>query len=77
MNQNPLLSIQTFGQSVWLELIRRSTLSSRDLRQLIEEESHQASVEEAHHVLARLSETGIDLEAVRRQGVSQSEGTGH
>ncbi|MBN2098194.1 MAG: bifunctional transaldolase/phosoglucose isomerase [Dehalococcoidia bacterium] len=37
-NQNPLLKIQTFGQSVWLDFIRRGMLSSGQLRQLIDED---------------------------------------
>lgn len=38
MSENPLLNIQAFGQSVWLDLIRRGMLSSGELRQLTEED---------------------------------------
>ncbi|MBE9501331.1 MAG: bifunctional transaldolase/phosoglucose isomerase [Chloroflexi bacterium] len=38
MKQNPLLDIQIFSQSVWLDLIRRGMLSSGELQQLIEED---------------------------------------
>jgi transaldolase/glucose-6-phosphate isomerase len=38
MKENPLLKIQTLGQSVWLDLIRRGMLFSGELQQLIEED---------------------------------------
>jgi len=38
MKRNPLLKIQTFGQSVWLDFLRRGMLSSGELQQLIEED---------------------------------------
>src|SRR5574342_1044441 len=38
MKKNPLLKLQTFGQSVWMDFIRRGTLSSGELHQLIEED---------------------------------------
>lgn len=38
MRGNPLLNIQAFGQSIWLDLIRRGMLSSGELRQLVEED---------------------------------------
>src|ERR1700758_3384714 len=33
---NPLLELQDYGQSVWLDFIRRSLLTSRELQQLID-----------------------------------------
>lgn len=38
MRENPLLDIQAFGQSIWLDLIRRGMLSSGELQQLIEQD---------------------------------------
>jgi transaldolase len=35
MNKNPLLKIQELGQSIWLDFIRRSMLTSGELKQLI------------------------------------------
>ncbi len=35
---NPLLGLQLFGQSVWLDYIRRSLITSGELRRLIEED---------------------------------------
>jgi transaldolase/glucose-6-phosphate isomerase len=35
---NPLQSLQTYGQSVWLDYIRRSLLTSGELRRLVEED---------------------------------------
>lgn len=36
MKDNPLLKLRTFGQSIWLDFIRREMFSSGELRQLIE-----------------------------------------
>ena len=36
--QNPLRALQTFGQSVWLDYIRRSLITSGELRRLIDED---------------------------------------
>ncbi|HLW58990.1 MAG TPA: bifunctional transaldolase/phosoglucose isomerase [bacterium] len=38
MPTNPLLQLQAFGQSVWLDLLRRGMIESGELRQLIEED---------------------------------------
>jgi transaldolase/glucose-6-phosphate isomerase len=38
MTENPLLELETFGQSMWLDFIRRGMLSSGELQQLIEED---------------------------------------
>ncbi len=38
MSKNPLVRIQEFGQSIWLDFIRRGMLISGELRQLIEED---------------------------------------
>jgi transaldolase len=38
MNVNPLLRLESFGQSIWMDFIRRETLSSGELRRLIEED---------------------------------------
>jgi transaldolase/glucose-6-phosphate isomerase len=38
MNENPLTRIATFGQSIWLDYIRRHLLSSGELGRLIEED---------------------------------------
>jgi len=38
MNSNPLVRIQQYGQSIWLDFIRRGTLISGELRQLIQED---------------------------------------
>ncbi|MDM7998501.1 MAG: transaldolase [Dehalococcoidia bacterium] len=36
--QNPLLRLQTFGQSVWLDFLRRSMISSGEIQKLIDED---------------------------------------
>lgn len=38
MSENPLLLIQQFGQSIWLDYIRRGMLNSRELERLIQED---------------------------------------
>ncbi|HBY94232.1 MAG TPA: transaldolase [Chloroflexi bacterium] len=38
MEENPLLKLQTFGQSIWLDTIRRGMLVTGELAQLIEED---------------------------------------
>jgi transaldolase len=38
MQENPLLKLETFGQSIWIDFIRRSTLTSGELRQFIEKD---------------------------------------
>jgi len=38
MKENSLLQLQTFGQSIWMDFIRRGTISSGELKQLIEED---------------------------------------
>ena len=36
--KNPLVALQQFGQSVWLDYIRRSLITSGELRRLIDED---------------------------------------
>jgi len=38
MTNNPLLKIQEFGQSIWLDYIRRSMITSGELKRLIEKD---------------------------------------
>ena len=38
MKNNPLKQLGTFGQSVWLDYIRRDLIASGGLRRLIEED---------------------------------------
>ena len=38
MNANPLKQLETFGQSIWLDYIRRDLITSGELRRLIEED---------------------------------------
>ena len=37
-DKNPLKALQEYGQSVWLDYIRRSLLTSGELRRLVEED---------------------------------------
>ena len=38
MSKNPLLQLQAFGQSIWLDFLRRGMMASGELQQLIEED---------------------------------------
>jgi len=38
MNDNPLLKLEAFGQSIWMDFIRRGMISSGQLKRLIEED---------------------------------------
>jgi transaldolase len=38
LNNNPLKQLETFGQSLWLDYIRRDLISTGELRRLIEED---------------------------------------
>ena len=38
MKDNPLLNLERFGQSIWMDFISRVTISSGKLQQLIKED---------------------------------------
>lgn len=38
MKNNPLLQLETFGQSIWMDFIRRGMITSGELQQLIEKD---------------------------------------
>ena len=38
MRENPLLKLESFGQSIWMDYIGRHTITSGELKQLIEED---------------------------------------
>ena len=38
MNANPVRTLGTFGQSIWLDYIRRDLITGGQLRRLIEED---------------------------------------
>ena len=38
MKENPLLKLEHFGQSIWMDFIRRGMIASGELKQLIEED---------------------------------------
>ena len=41
MSVNPLKELETLGQSLWLDYIRRDLIASGELRRLIEEDGLQ------------------------------------
>jgi transaldolase len=38
MNKNPLLGLETFGQSVWLDFLRRNSLDNGEIQELINQD---------------------------------------
>lgn len=38
IKENSLLKLERFGQSIWMDFIRRGTIASGELKQLIEED---------------------------------------
>jgi transaldolase len=38
MKHNPLLDLESLGQSIWIDFIRRGVISSGELQQLIRED---------------------------------------
>jgi len=42
MSKNPLLQFRAFGQSIWLDFLRRGRMASGELQQLIEEDGLRA-----------------------------------
>jgi transaldolase len=38
LKENPLLKLEHFGQSIWMDFIRRGMFVSGDLKQLIEDD---------------------------------------
>ncbi|WHZ14633.1 MAG: Transaldolase [Nitrospira sp.] len=71
MKANPLKTLETFGQSVWLDYIRRDLITGGQLRRLIEEDglrgmtSNPAIFEKA---IVGSHEYDEDIRAMARQG---------
>jgi len=38
MTENPLLTLESFGQSLWMDFIRRDMVTSGELKRLIEQD---------------------------------------
>jgi transaldolase len=74
-DRNPLLRAQDYGQSIWLDFIRRGMLESGELKRLIDAyRDHgdpaprlEEGVAEARKTLQILGEVGIDLDEVTQQ----------
>jgi transaldolase len=76
MSENPLLKLQSFGQSIWLDFLSRALLASGQLKRLIGEDglrgvtSNPAIFEKA---IAGSSEYDDDVRTLARQGKSTAE----
>jgi transaldolase len=38
MNKNPFLVLESFGQSIWLDFLRRNALDNGEIQRLIEQD---------------------------------------
>jgi transaldolase/transaldolase/glucose-6-phosphate isomerase len=65
MKDNPLLRLEDYGQSVWLDFIRRGMLDSGELRRLIEEDGVSGVTSNPAIFEKAISETGDYDDAVR------------
>jgi transaldolase len=71
MKMNPILKLESLGQSVWLDSISRSLITSGELRRLIEEDglsgvtSNPAIFEKA---IAETRDYDEDIQALAREG---------
>ena len=54
MNKNPLLGLETFGQSVWLDYLRRNALDNGEIQGLINDDG-VSGLTSIHPSLKRLS----------------------
>src|SRR5581483_6363823 len=69
VHTNPLLLLQDYGQSIWLDYLRRSFIAGGELRRLVEEDglrgvtSNPAIFEKA---IAGSTDYAADLEAIER-----------
>ena len=76
MKDNPLLELEEFGQSLWMDFIRRGVISSGELQQLIEEDgvsgvtSNPSIFEKA---IAESQDYDETIRALTRQGKSNDE----
>jgi len=76
MKMNPLLKLESLGQSLWLDSISRSMLTSGELKRLIEEDglsgvtSNPAIFEKA---IAETNDYDEDIRALARDGKSVDE----
>ncbi len=77
MKQNPLLVLEAFGQSIWIDYIRRGMISSGELEQLIEKDgvsgvtsnpsifekaiAESRDYDEAIHALAQSRKTSSEI----------------
>jgi len=80
MDKNPLLGLKTFGQSVWLDYLRRNALDNGEIEGLINDDGVSIPVEtlnafREHGIPASRLEEGTQeayraLEGLRQTGIS-------
>src|SRR5664280_699345 len=76
MNKNPLLQLQSFGQSIWLDFISRGLLDSGELLRMINEDgvtgvtSNPSIFEKA---IAESSDYDNTIHSLAREGKSAAE----
>jgi transaldolase len=65
MTENPLRKLEAFGQSIWLDFIRRGVLDSGELAQLIEDDGLGGVTSNPAIFQKAIAETGDYDEAIR------------
>jgi hypothetical protein len=65
---NPLKTVGTFGQSLWLDYIRRDLITSGQLRHLIEDDGLQGMTSNPSMSMTRIFEAWL----VKRKGAPPS-----
>ena len=76
MKDNRLLSIQKFGQSIWLDFIQRKMIMSGNLKKLIDEDGIRGVTSNPQifkEAIAEGEEYGADIRSLARKNKSKEE----
>jgi transaldolase len=73
MGQNPLLKLQTYGQSIWMDFIERRIIRSGKLKKLIEEDGLRGVTSNPKIFEEAIGETGDYDEAIQAWAVKGKE----
>ena len=73
MGQNPLLRLQTYGQSIWMDFIERRIIRSGKLKKMIEEDGLRGVTSNPKIFEEAIGETGDYNEAIQAWAVKRKE----
>jgi transaldolase len=79
MEKNPLLKIQEFGQSIWLDFLRRKMITSGELKKLIEEDGLKGMTSNPsifNKAISGSTDYDDDIRAFAMKGMNPHENTG-